>query len=65
VAEVESAISLVASGAASRVTLTGLSFGEAVMARFGSVAAAAGVVLDPMPWPEDAGCDLIIRRNDA
>ena len=65
VAEVESAIELVASGAASRVTLTGLRFGEPVMARFRKTAAVAGLVLEPIPWPEDAGCDLIIRRNDA
>ena len=65
VAEVEGAIALVASGAASRVTLTGLRFGEPVMARFLKTAAVAGLVLEPIPWPEDAGCDLIIRRNDA
>ena len=65
VAEVEGAIALVASGAASRVTLTGLIFGEPVMVRFRKTAAVAGLVLEPIPWPEDAGCDLIIRRNDA
>ena len=64
VAEVEGAIALVASGAASRVTRTGLRFGEPVMARFRKTAAVAGLVLEPIPWPEDAGCDLIIRRND-
>jgi hypothetical protein len=64
-AEVEGAIALVASGTASRVTLSGLRFGEPVMASFELVAARAGVLLEPIPWPEDAGCDLIIRRNDA
>jgi hypothetical protein len=64
VAEVESAIALVASGSASRVTLTGLKFGEQVARRFRAEAHSKGVVLEPIPWPEDAGCDLIVRRID-
>ena len=64
VAEVESAIELVASGSASRITLSGLKFGEQVARRFHAVAAARGIRLEPLPWPEDAGCDLIVRRID-
>lgn len=64
VAEVESAIALVASGSASRVTLTGLRFGEQVARRFRAEATSKGVRLEPLPWPEDAGCDLIVRRID-
>ena len=64
VAEVEGAIALVASGSASRVTLSGLKFGEQVAGRFRVEARSKGVVLEPIPWPEDAGCDLIVRRID-
>ena len=64
VTEVESAIELVASGSASRITLTGLKFGEQAAARFRLDATARGIVLEPILWPEDAGCDLIVRRID-
>ena len=64
VAEVEGAIELVASGAASRITLSGLRFGEQVARRFRAEAGAKGVHLEPILWPEDAGCDLIVRRID-
>jgi hypothetical protein len=64
VTEVESAIALVASGSASRITLSGLKFGEQVAARFRPEATARGIVLEPILWPEDAGCDLIVRRID-
>jgi hypothetical protein len=64
VAEVESAIALVASGAASRITLSGLKFGEQLARRFRAEARLRGLSLDPIPFPEDAGCDLIVRRTD-
>lgn len=64
VTEVQGAIALVASGAASRVTIGGLRFGEQVARRFRADAASKGVRLDPLPWPEDAGCDLVVRRID-
>ena len=64
VAEVEGAIALVASGAASRITLSGLRFGEEVAKRFRADAQSKGVRLDPLPFPDDAGCDLIVRRTD-
>jgi hypothetical protein len=64
VAEVEGAIELVASGSASRITLTGLRFGEQVARRFRAEAQSKGIRLEPLPWPEDAGCDLIVRRID-
>jgi hypothetical protein len=64
ITEVESAIALVASGSASGVTLSGLRFGEQVMQRFQAEAAARGVVLEPIFWPEDEGCDLTVRRID-
>jgi hypothetical protein len=64
VSEVESVIELVSSGSASRVTLTGLKFGEQLARRFREEAYSKGVQLEPLPWPEDAGCDLIVRRID-
>jgi len=64
IAQVEGAIQLVASGEASRVSLSGLKFGEQLSRRFGAEAQAAGVHLEPLPWPDDAGCDLLVRRID-
>jgi hypothetical protein len=64
VAEVESAISMVVSGAASRITLTGLMFGEELARRFRADAEPQGIRLEPILWPEDTGCDLIVRRID-
>jgi hypothetical protein len=64
VAEVEGAIELVASGSASKITLSGLKFGEQLARRFSMDAQSKGVRLDPILFPEDAGCDLIVRRID-
>jgi hypothetical protein len=64
VQEVRGALALVASGGASRVTLTGLRFGEELMARFNHHAEAEGIRLEPIFWPDDAGCDLIVRTID-
>jgi hypothetical protein len=62
--EVRGALALVASGGASRVTLTGLRFGDELTARFRPEAEAVRVLLEPIFWPDDAGCDLIVRRID-
>ena len=64
IGEVESAIELVRSGAASRVTVAGLRFGEQIVAQLRAEAAAVGVRLEPLYWPEDAGCDVTVRRSD-
>lgn len=63
--ETEAAIALVASGSASRVTLTSFRFGEELVAGLQSRAAGRGVVLEAIPWPEDAGCDVVVRAIDA
>jgi len=63
-ADVESAMAMVASGTATRMTLTGLRFGEEVARHFGAEAASRGLLLEPIVWPEDAGCDLVVRRVD-
>jgi hypothetical protein len=35
-----------------------------VARRFRAEAAAKGIRLEPILWPEDAGCDLVVRRID-
>jgi hypothetical protein len=62
--EVSGALALVASGEASRVTLSGLRFGDELTARFSADAEAAGIRLEPLFWPDDSGCDLVVRRID-
>lgn len=64
VTELESAITLVASGQATRVTVSGLRFGEALADRFREEATAKGIHIQPLPWPDDAGCDLMLERID-
>ena len=61
--DVEAAIELVRLGAATRITMSGLRFAEAVIERLRDEADRAGVVLDPLYWPEDAGCDVTVRRT--
>ncbi len=64
VRDVEAAIELVRSGAASRVTLAGLRFAEAVLPRLADEIRGQGIALDPIYWPEDSGCDVTVRRTD-
>lgn len=63
--ELRAAIDLVEVDAAARVSLTGLCFGEQLLRRFRADATRRGVRLEATWWPEDAGCDLIVRRGDA
>jgi hypothetical protein len=44
--------------------VAGLRFGEQIVARLQAEAAAVGVRLEPLYWPEDAGCDVTVRRSD-
>jgi hypothetical protein len=62
-AEVEAAIALVRSGAATEVSVINLRFGEEVLRQVRGRAADQGVSLDPMQYPEDSGCDLLVRRR--
>ena len=64
-AEVEAAIALVRSGGAAEVSLTNLRFGEEVLRQIRARGADRGVRLEPLPWPEDTGCDIDVRRIDA
>jgi len=63
VAEVESAMALVASSSATRITIGGLRFGGQLAERFSAIARSKGLRLEPLPWPDDSGCDLVVRRN--
>jgi hypothetical protein len=62
VADVEASIAMVASGAASHITLTGLRFGQQVTERLAASAAKQGVHLEASFWPEDSVCDVHISR---
>jgi hypothetical protein len=64
-AEVAAAIALVRAGRAVGVSLTNLRFGEEVLRQIRARGADSGVRLEPIPWPEDAGCDIDVRRIDA
>jgi hypothetical protein len=63
-AEVEAAISLVESGAAARVSLTGLGHGEALVAALRAAAAEVGVVIEPIWGWEDGRSDLLVRKME-
>ncbi len=62
--EMEAAIALVRSGAATTVMLAGLRFAEPVLRELAAQARRDGVALEPSYWPEDAGCDVTVRRLD-
>lgn len=64
-AEVEAAIALVRSGGAHEVTVANLTYGEEVLAQIRLRGADRGVRLEPIPWPEDTGADILVRRIDA
>ena len=64
-ADVQASISLVASGVATRITLTGLSFGRQVAERLSPVALSKGVDLETSFWPEDSVCDIHVQRATA
>jgi hypothetical protein len=64
VIEVNSAIALVESNAASRVTITGLRFGEPVARQLRTAAVSRGVVLEAVGWPDDGGRVLLVRKSD-
>jgi hypothetical protein len=64
-AEIEAAIALVRSGRASVVSISGLHFGEAVLHRIHAAGGDWGVTVDPQWWPDDAGCDIVVRALDA
>ena len=62
--DVRAAIALVARGTSTRVTISGLAFGQQLLAQLEPEARRAGVALIPLWWPDDAGCDLTVCRVD-
>ena len=64
IAEVRAAILLVERGAASRVRIAGLTFGDGVVEALREDAARHRVRLQPEYGPDDAGCDLTVVAVD-
>jgi hypothetical protein len=62
-AEVEASIVLVSSGVASRVTLTGLRFGQPIVDRLSADAANRGVDVEASFWPEDDVADVSVSMS--
>jgi len=62
--QVATAVALVAKQPGTRVMVAGLRFGEQLLTACASLAAGSGVVLEPRWWPDDAGCDLVVRSAD-
>jgi hypothetical protein len=62
-ADVKASIELVSTGVASRITLTGLRFGQQVAERMSAAAARRGVDLEASFWPEETVCDIRVSRT--
>ena len=60
----ESAVRLVASGAANRTTVGGLHLTEVVIAIVRPLAADLGVELEPLWRTDEEGMDVLVRRAD-
>jgi hypothetical protein len=56
---IRAAIDVVTSGAATRVTVHAIA-GEQILPAARALARAAGVAIEPIWWPDDAGCDIVI-----
>lgn len=64
IGEVRAAILLVSRGAASRVSVSGLSYGDIVRVLLHPEAARAQVSIEPDFGLDDAGCDLTVVASD-
>jgi hypothetical protein len=62
-ASVRAAISIVARGDATRVTVQAIAC-ERILPAARALGRAAGVTIEPIWWSEDAGCDILVRRSD-
>ena len=60
---VAGAIRMVAGRGAPAITLVGLDFGPAVLDGSAKAAKAAGVVLEPLWHPDEAGCDIRVHSS--
>jgi hypothetical protein len=61
-ADVEASVTLVASGVASRITLTGLHFGQELTELLAGQAATRGVLLEASFWPDDTCGDVRVSH---
>ncbi len=61
---VRSAIEMVASGGAPRISLSGLQFGEELLGPARDMARRAGVRVVPLYGADDAGADIRVERLD-
>lgn len=61
-ASTRAAIEVVASGAATRVTVQAID-AEQILPAARALARAAGVSIEPIWWPDDAGVDLVITAG--
>ena len=61
-ADVEASVTLVATGVASRITLTGLHFGQELTELLAGPAAARGVLLEASFWPDDTSGDVHVSH---
>ena len=60
---VRGAIRMVASGAAPRMTVAGIRFGEAVIDICRPMASYSNVSIEPIWHPHDNGCDVVVRER--
>jgi len=61
--DVEASIAMVADGAASSVTLTGMHFGQQLAAQLDAYAESRGVHLETAFWLDDSACDITVSRT--
>jgi hypothetical protein len=62
VSDVQASITLVATGIATRITLTSLRFGREVAEHLQAAAAGQGVVLEASFRPDEHACDVSVTR---
>jgi hypothetical protein len=60
---VRSAVAMVAAGHATRIVLSGLRFGEQLVAPAREMAATAGVRIVPLWGADESGADLAVERE--
>ena len=55
---------MVATRAATRVTVAGIHFGEAILPEAARMAGASGVTVRPLWHIDDSGCDIAVEVRD-
>ena len=62
--DIHAAIEMVARGGVTRVTVSGLAYGEQLLRECAALARQRSVVLTPLWWPDDAGCDIQVSAPE-